>query len=246
MSVYATYLALFKRLRNPKQLLTALETVFDVAAGHDHDGTNSKAVTVGTVAVGGIDNANQFAANVFAASAAGRAPFAANLFDNATTDAKFAANAFAADADSRGKFADGIWPLAKLAATAKYHILNYQVEDLAAGGDIANRVIFAAPTGLDVTLVKATIIPQGNSAGIDDGNTCVVKLSDGTNTIVEATYDASPGFPAAATETDLGTLESTHKALAAGEKLYLSVTNGTTANPPAFMLQVVYSVADAA
>lgn len=245
MSVYATYLALFKKLRNPKQLLTALETVFDVAAGHDHDGTNSKAVTVGTVADGAITKA-KFAAGALAADATGRAVMASNLFDNATTDSKFAANAFAADADSRGKFADGIWPLAKLAATAKYHILNYQVEDLAAGADIADRVIFVAPTGLDVTGISAAIIPQGNAAGIDDSNKCTIKLSDGTNTIVEKEFDASPAFPAAAAVTDLGTLDATYKVLSAGEKLYLSVTNGTTANPPAFMLQVVYSVADAA
>ena len=30
---------------------------------------------------------------------------------------------------------------------------------------------------------------------------------------------------------------------AAGEKLYLSVTNGTTANPPAFLLQLTYTIA---
>jgi hypothetical protein len=221
-----------------------------------YDGTSSWA----TVAVedGGIATA-KLANGVLAASTAGRAKIAANFFDaatiasviaddaltNAFCDAKFAANAFAADTDSRAIFADGIFTLAKLAATAKTHILSYQVEDLGAGTDIADRVIFEAPSGIDVTLVSAKIIPQGNAAGIDDSNKCVIKLSDGTNTIVEATYDASPAFPAAAAATSLGTLDATYKALAAGEKLYLSVTNGTTANPPAFMLQVVYTMAEA-
>lgn len=136
--------------------------------------------------------------------------------------------------------------LAKLATTSKTNIFSYQVEDLSAGGDIADRVIFVSPSGLDVTLVSASIIPQGSSAGIDDSNTCVIKLSDGTNTIVEATYDADPAFPAAAAVTSLGALSETYKVLSASEKLYLSVTNGATANPPAFMLQVVYTVADAA
>ena len=39
----------------------------------------------------------------------------------------------------------------------------------------------------------------------------------------------TPPFPNAAAATSLGTLDATYKALAAGEKLYLSVTNGATA-----------------
>ena len=42
-----------------------------------------------------------------------------------------------------------------------------------------------------------------------------------------------------------GALDGTHKILAAGEKLYLSVTNGTTAAPPAFLLQLTYTIAPA-
>jgi hypothetical protein len=217
---------------------------------HKHDGIDSTLVTTGGVP----------AAGALAASDDGRAIMANNYFDAATAaakvandaltndfcDAKFAANAFAADTDSRAIFADGIWTLAKLAETARTHILSYQVEDLAADADIVDRVIFEAPTGIDVTLVSANIIPQGNAEGIDGSNKCVVKLSDGTNTIVEATYgDVSSPFPAAASAASLGTLDTTYKALAAGEKLYLSVTNGATADPPGFMLQVVYTVADA-
>ena len=116
----------------------------------------------------------------------------------------------------------------------------------ARGATIADRVIFAAPAGIDVTLVSAAIIPQGAAAGIDDSNKCVIALSDGTSAIVSKEFDADPVFPAAAAVTDLGALDETAKVLAAGEKLYLSVTNGATANPPGFMLQVVYAVADAA
>lgn len=238
----------FNQIRNP--LLKAIfEAIFNATSGHDHDGTNSKLVSAGAPAAGALS-----------ADAAGRAMMADDYFNAATVLAKFDADsfdnaqlilavkdgAFNADAATRALFDDGIWPLAKLATTAKTKVLTYQVEDLGAGADIADRVIFAAPSGLDVTLVSASIIPQGNAAGVDDSNTSVIKLSDGTNTIVEATYDADPGFPAAAAVTSLGTLDVTYKVLSAGEKLYLSVTNGATANPPAFMLQVVYTVADAA
>ncbi len=204
-----------------------------------------EAVATATVSNGAVTTA-KLAAGVISADAAGRALFANDVLNNATCDAIFDAAAFAADADSRAIFADGIWNLAKLATTAKTRILNYQVSDLSAGADIAAQVIFSAPAGLDVTLVSASIIPQGTAAGIDDSNTCVIALTDGTNTIVTQQYDASPVFPAAAAVTSLGTLDETYKVLSAGEKLYLSVTNGTTANPPAFMLQVVYTVADAA
>ncbi|MEM5794752.1 MAG: hypothetical protein AAGU23_00545 [Bacillota bacterium] len=202
-------------------------------------------IPAATIGAGSVTTA-KLAAGVISADASGRALFANDVLNNATCDAIFAAAAFAADADSRAIFADGVWNLAKLATTAKTHILNYQVSDLGAGVDIAAQVIFSAPAGLDVTLVSASIIPQGTAAGIDDSNTCVIALTDGTNTIVTQQYDTSPAFPAAAAVTSLGTLDETYKVLSAGEKLYLSVTNGTTANPPAFMLQVVYTVADAA
>lgn len=204
-----------------------------------------EALATATVSNGAVTTA-KLAAGVISADAAGRALFANDVLDNATCDAIFDAAAFAADADSRALFADSIWTLAKLATTAKTHVLSYQVSDLGAGADIASQVIFAAPTGLDVTLVSASIIPQGTASGIDDSNTCVIALTDGTNTIVSQQYDASPAFPAAAAVTSLGTLDTTYKVLSAGEKLYLAVTNGTTANPPAFMLQVVYTVAEAA
>lgn len=229
---------------------------------HDHDGTDSTAVTTGTPAAGAL-----------AASAGGRAIMADNYFDatalaakiandamtaaflaakvaddaltNAFCDAAFAANAFAADADSRAIFADGIWNLAKMAATAKYQTLSYNVEDLAAGVDITDRPIYFVPANLTSTLISADIIPLGNPAGIDDSNKCTILLTDGTNTIVSKEFDSSPAFPSAGVVTNLGTLDTTHKILAAGEKLTLSVTNGTTANPPAFVLQLTYVLADA-
>lgn len=211
-------------------LIKLLNAAFNATAGHDHDGTNSKAVTVGTVA----DSA------IVAAKIAANAVETAKIKDANVTAAKLAT-----DAVETLKIKNANVTPAKLSTAAGTRIFSYQVEGLAANADITDRVIFFAPTGVDVTLVSASIVAQGNAAGIDDSNTCVIKLSDGTNTIVETTYDSSHAFPAAAAVTSLGTLNSTYKALAAGEKLYLSVTNGTTANPPAFMLQIAYTVADA-
>jgi hypothetical protein len=57
VSVYSTYQALINKIRNPRFLKSFLETVFDVSAGHDHDGSNSKAVSVGTVGNGTVTDA---------------------------------------------------------------------------------------------------------------------------------------------------------------------------------------------
>jgi hypothetical protein len=184
---------------------------------------------------------------------------AVTLADNDVTAAKIAADAvtttkildanvtadkLAANSVITAKILDANVTLAKLAPTAKTHILSYQVEDLAANTSIANRAIFYVPTGVDVTLVSASIIPQGDDVGIDDSSTCVIKLSDGANTIVEKTYNQSIAFPDAAAVGSLGALDTDYTKLEQGDKLYLSVTNGTLANPPAFMLQVVYTIAD--
>ena len=215
---------------------------------HKHDGTDSTLVTAGVPAAGAL-----------AASVDGRAIMANNYFDAATAaakvandaltnafcDAKFAANAFAADADSRAIFADGIWTLAKLAATARTHILSYQVEDLPAGTDISGRAILEVPTGFAATIASAVIISQGTGT-IDGTNKCKVTLTDGTNTIVEVEYDGDTPFPVAGASASLGTPATAHKTLAAGEKLCLSVTNAASGDPPAFMLQVTYTLAEAA
>lgn len=223
----------FKQIFNPI-IRKLFEDIFNTSTGHNHDGTNSKSVTVGTVADDAITTA-KILNGALSADVTGRAKMA-NGFVNS--------DKLASDSVITAKILNDNVTLAKIATTGKTHILTYQIEDLGAGADIADRVIFEAPAGLTITLATAKIIPQGNSAGIDDSNTCVIKLSDGTNTIVEVTYDADPAFPSSNAATSLGTLDATYKALSPGKKLYLSITNGATANPPAIMLQVTYTVAD--
>ena len=122
------------------------------------------------------------------------------------------------------------------------NIFTYKVEDLGAGDDITTRAILQMPVGINGTITKVSIISNGTAAGIDASNTCVVQLLNGTNSIVSKTYDDDPTFPAENDSDDLGTLSTTYKELSAEEKLHLVVTNGTTANPPAFIVQVEYTV----
>lgn len=237
----------FKNIFNPV-IRRLFETIFDTTSGHDHDGANSKAVTTGTPAAGALS-----------ADAGGRAIMAADYFNAATVLDKFDADsfdnaqlilaikdgAFNADAATRALFDDGIWPLAKLADTAKTHIMNYITDDLGAGVDQDHKPMLVVPTGMVLTVTSAYMIPLGAGAGIDDGNNCIVGISDGTNSIAAIAYDSDPGFPAENSVNSLGALDGTHKILAAGEKLCVSITNGATANPPKMIVQVAYTLADA-
>lgn len=242
-----------------KSLAEFLNYVFNVTDGHDHDGTNSKAVTTATPSAGSVTK-TVLAAGALAADATGRAVMATDFFNAATVLAKFAADsftnanlldivqdgAFVADASTRALFASGFVNLALMASTAKTHVFTYSVEDLSAGADIASRAVLVVPTGLEYTLTSAIIISNGTAAGIDDSNTCVVALADNSaNAICSLTMNTGTPFPASNATSSLGTLDGTYKVLSAGEALCIAVTNGVTANPPAFRLQVTYTVADA-
>lgn len=139
---------------------------------------------------------------------------------------------------------DGEITAAKVSAPVATHHLIYPVEDLGAGADITARKILTVPTGANYTLVGANIIGKGSASGVDASNTSVFTLTDGTNTIVTKTFDDDPAFPAANTPTSLGSLNAAHKVLDAAEALCLTVTNGTTADLPAFDLELVYTVSE--
>lgn len=240
------------KFRKVGDLRKLLANIFSEVSGHDHDGVNSKTVTVGTPANDSVTTA-KIAAGALSADAAGRGKFANDFFDAATALAKFAADsltntvllklvqdgAFVADAATRALFANGFLPLAKMADTAKTHVLSFQIEDLAAGGDIVARSLFSVPAGLQATLISAAILPLGNSAGVDNANTSVIELTDGTNSIVSKTYNTGTQPPAAGVLGDLGALDGTHKVLAAAENLVLNVTNGATADLAGMFVQVV-------
>jgi len=114
------------------------------------------------------------------------------------------------------------------------------VEDLAANGDIAARPIFVHPRA--VTLTSLGILTEGSPAGVDDDNTAVIAVADdASNAIVSKTYNTA-AQPPDTDYADLGALDATHKVLAAEEHITLSVTQGTTADLPAFSVIVRYTV----
>ncbi len=113
----------------------------------------------------------------------------------------------------------------------------HAVENLSAGVDIAARAIhtFAG----DAWIVGARVVNQATSpAGINDSNTCVVAVAIDAGAVATATFNSTTVFPAANTAHAMGALTNAHAA--AGDVLTLAVTNGTTADPGPFVVEVDY------
>lgn len=115
--------------------------------------------------------------------------------------------------------------------------VTHAVEDLAAGADIAARAIHSF--NKDAWIVSARVVNQATTAtGIDASNTCVVAVATSAGAVASVTYDDGNAFPAANTADDMGTITNAHAA--AGEVMTLAVTNGATADPGPFLVEVDY------
>lgn len=125
----------------------------------------------------------------------------------------------------------------------KMRIERISVEDLGAGVDISSRPVFVSPS-LAITLSAVGILTQGAPAGVDDSNTVVIAIKDdGGNTIVSKTYNTA-NQPPSSDYADLGALSASYSPLLAAEHVTLSVTQGATANMPAFDLILEYYYSD--
>lgn len=113
----------------------------------------------------------------------------------------------------------------------------HAVEDLAAGVDIADRAVHVFES--EAWAVAARVVNQASAAaGIDNSNTCVVLVKLAGGTLATKTYNAGVVFPAANTKDSLGTLTSPKAAK--GTVMTIAVTNGATANPGPFLIEVDY------
>lgn len=113
----------------------------------------------------------------------------------------------------------------------------HPVEDLSAGSDIAARAIHAF--GKEAWIVGARVVNQATGAvGIDDSNTCVVAVQKGGQTVANKTFNTGAPFPDANTASSLGTISNADAD--GGDVLTVSVTNGATANPGPFLVEVDY------
>lgn len=121
-------------------------------------------------------------------------------------------------------------------------IVTYQIENLAAGADIADIPIFRCPCALKI--LDIGIIPQGDDAGIDASNTSAHLIEVGSTALVTKTYSNTVAYPNKGVYGSLGSISNAERA--EGDVVTLSITNGVTADPPAAVLQIEYAVLDKA
>ena len=121
-------------------------------------------------------------------------------------------------------------------------LLFFDVADVAAGADIAGQLLAKVPAGYEMTVLQADIVSNGSSAGIDDANTCVVVLKNGTDALATKTFNTAVAFPEAGQVANMGAIVAAKKKIAADGYLSLYLTNGATANTPAFVVQLLVSL----
>lgn len=116
------------------------------------------------------------------------------------------------------------------------------VAALTAGNDLAETIVGAFRAG--AVIQSVAFLATGGFGTVDDSNTAVYRLRQGSNTIVTKTYNTATQ-PTASAVNDLGTPDATHKTVAADTPIKLTITNGATAATPAGYLIVQYTVPDA-
>jgi len=138
----------FNSIRNPiiKRLF---QSIFNLTSGHDHDGVNSKAVTVGTVADGAVTNA-KLATDVKVGSLA-------TLDTTEKTSVVGAINEVNTNTDTANT---SIGTLANLTTTAKNNLvvaINEVDADIAAATELATDASNAATSAVSAVAAKASL-----------------------------------------------------------------------------------------
>lgn len=112
------------------------------------------------------------------------------------------------------------------------------VENLAAGGDITERVFWRAPYPCYV--YEAEILPVAASVGVDGSNTVLVTIQNITQGVAIATVTSTTNYVA---NTPIALTVTTANAdIAAGDVIGLIVTQGATADTAGFVVQFTYRV----
>jgi len=106
--------------------------------------------------------------------------------------------------------------------------------DLAAGADISDYPVFVAVDAIRIT--KCRLLTKGTPSGIDNSNTAVLTLTVNGNTLLTKTYNAGTQPPTRDEEDLTDNLVADYLDLDEGDVVKLSLTQGATANMPAFLI----------
>jgi hypothetical protein len=110
-----------------------------------------------------------------------------------------------------------------------------EVVNLAAGADITLTPAYVAAQAMVIT--SAWLLTKGTPAGINNSNTAVVTLKDKNgNVVLTKTFNTATQPPTSGSLNLTSLLDADYTTLAAGDRLDLTVTQGATANMPAFSI----------
>jgi hypothetical protein len=142
-----------------------------------------------------------------------------------------------------GSAQSGKYPQVEFVGLPTPFSMVYQVADLAAGADIAATGIFVVPAGKKLILQSVNIVAQGSTVGVDASNTCLVVVKDGSTVVATKEFSNTVAFPDAGAAAAI--TMSAEAVFTAGDVVTYAVTNGATANPPGFTLQLNGILTDA-
>lgn len=113
--------------------------------------------------------------------------------------------------------------------------ISHNVEDLAAGADIAARAVHAF--GAEGWIIAARVLNQATAAvGIDGSNSLTLTVAIDAGTVVVEVFDDVTTFPGANAQKTLGALAN--EKANPGDVLTIAVLNGATADP--FVVEIDY------
>jgi len=157
-------MASFYKFQWATGLIGKLNSVFDLTTGHDHDGANSKAVTVGTVADGAITNAKVNAAAAIVYSKLNLTGGIVNADVDASAEIDWSKLAVSTDISTAGN-----------------------VTDLTLSGETTGDIVYF--DGTNWVALPATSLP----AGVASGLAASVTIDGGANDIVQTTTTQTVG-----------------------------------------------------
>lgn len=140
---------------------------------------------------------------------------------------------------SAADITDGTVTGAKLTTTARTKLFSYQIEDLAAGVDIAGREIWQLPQGGVTTINRVEIHFEEATVGVDGANTLTIAITGPGGAI--ATTGALTANQTAGT-TNVPSLTN-NTGLAVAGNITLDVTQGATADAGLVSVFVYYEQA---
>ena len=112
-----------------------------------------------------------------------------------------------------------------------------EVENLAAGVDITLRAAWVPND--NTTIYSVMLLTKGTPLGIDNSNTVVLTLTDKLGNVVwTKTYNTATQPPTNSAEDVSSGLDADYAEVDAGDPLTLTVTQGATANMPAFSIVI--------